>query len=1268
MKPNQTFSISAVLVPGKIVLAIIVFLTMYSLKVNAQWNPNTSVNLLLSSFTDDVQLATPTTDGKTWIAFYSQTSGNYAMRAQLIDANGYKLLGPDGIMVSNQPSGSATFVFNICLDASNNLIIAMQDQRTGSMQTCLYKIDQLGNHLWSSSGVILGAGLAPNPTVLTTGETVVCWDESVSTTLNLQKISVSGSTVWPSPIPVLVGTSKTTRGQIVANSGGKFTMVYQKRGTGISTSLYAQTFDNSGTALYTALQISNQTSSGARYYSILSDADTTYFGYYVSQGSRFNSFLQRINPGGTIPWGINGSNFSTATASTDNYQMVTDINMQPGSNYIYSVCNFCNTLQSQYGIYVQKFLKTTGDRQFTDAAKVVYPISATRDQHADRIAMITDGPMFLGYSDVDYKMYAVRLNASGDFVWPGNKVELSSSIASAGTPKMRYNFTPIGPYKCAGVWTENRGSGYLGYGQGISIGGLLGIKVATQGNVPAVITISGGTLQVVDTIFPLTANQSATWSIVNGTGVASISTGGLVTAITNGTVWAKAVSVQDITVKDSLLITLSNQSNTSPTVVTTAATSVTNNTAVLNGTVTANNSSTAVTFNWGLTAAYGNTVVATPSTVTGTTPTPVVFNLSGLIAGTTYHFRASGVNNAGTTNGADLTFTTAPDAPVVQTTVASNVGNTFAQLNGLVTANNVSTTVSFEWGLTTSYGNTIAATPSPVTGYAATPVLANLSGLVTGLTYHFRCKGVSSAGTNFGADFSFTTDCPIPLAPGPLTGSTDVCQNQNVAYSIPVDPNATNYNWTVPSGATIVTGAGTNSITVNYTSTAVSGNITITSSNSCATGPTASFPITVNPLIIPTISGPNSVCASSGYTTYTTQSGMSNYIWTISSGGSIFSGAGTSYITVSWSTPGPQTVSVIYTNTIGCQVPSPTVYNVTVNGVPSAAGTITGSGGVCAGAQGVSYSVAPVTGALAYAWTVPTGATIVSGANTNSITVNFSANAVSGQISVSGNNLCGNGASSSLGVNITPVPASAGTITGPAAVCIGDAGVVYTVPPVLNAIAYTWTVPTGVTVTSGANTNSITVTFGSSAVAGPVSVYGTNGCGNGGSSTLSVTVNAIPPTPSITSSSYVLTSNAASGNQWYHDGTSVSGATSQTYTVPATEPGWYWTMVTLTGCSSDTSNNIYIQGVGVNEHLSGNVNIYPVPNNGQFTISISSEQETTYTLQVFNSMGVKVYGDKSINISGANPAIIDLGPVPAGLYTITLRNNCNQVVRKILVN
>ena len=178
------------------------------------------------------------------------------------------------------------------------------------------------------------------PAVLTTGEVIVAWNETTSNTLNLQKITTGGATAWSTPVSIMVGTSTTTRGQLIGNNSGKFTLVYQKRGFGISTTLYAQMFDNAGTALYSALQICDQTTSGARYYSIAASGDTTYFGYYASPGSRFNSFLQRINPGGTSPWGINGSNFSTSTGSSDPYQGETSINLAAGSGYVWSVLQF----------------------------------------------------------------------------------------------------------------------------------------------------------------------------------------------------------------------------------------------------------------------------------------------------------------------------------------------------------------------------------------------------------------------------------------------------------------------------------------------------------------------------------------------------------------------------------------------------------------------------------------------------------------------------------------------------------------------------------------------------------------------------------------------------------------------------------------------------------------------------------------------------------------------------------------------------------------
>ena len=78
-----------------------------------------------------------------------------------------------------------------------------------------------------------------------------------------------------------------------------------------------------------------------------------------------------------------------------------------------------------------------------------------------------------------------------------------------------------------------------------------------------------------------------------------------------------------------------------------------------------------------------------------------------------------------------------------------------------------------------------------------------------------------------------------------------------------------------------------------------------------------------------------------------------------------------------------------------------------------------------------------------------------------------------------------------------PLPDPAGPISGPAEVCEGSTGIVYSIDPVNYATGYVWTVTPGVIITQGANTSEITVTFGPDAMSGSISVYGTNDAGNG---------------------------------------------------------------------------------------------------------------------------------------------------------------------------
>ncbi|MCP4116048.1 MAG: choice-of-anchor D domain-containing protein, partial [Desulfobacteraceae bacterium] len=192
-----------------------------------------------------------------------------------------------------------------------------------------------------------------------------------------------------------------------------------------------------------------------------------------------------------------------------------------------------------------------------------------------------------------------------------------------------------------------------------------------------------------------------------------------------------------------------------PTATTDAAESVASFGATLKGRVNAQNSSTTVTFEYGTDTSYGSTVTADQSPVTGAGETLVSEAITGLSPNTLYHYRVKGVNASGTTNGADMTFTTPAPVPTATTNAASGVSSTGATLNGTVTAHNDSTTVTFEYGTTTAYGTTVAAEPGTVTGSTATAVSKTITGLTNGTLYHYRVVATNSAGTTNGADASF---------------------------------------------------------------------------------------------------------------------------------------------------------------------------------------------------------------------------------------------------------------------------------------------------------------------------------------------------------------------------------------------------------------------------------------------------------------------------------------------------------------------------------
>jgi len=198
-----------------------------------------------------------------------------------------------------------------------------------------------------------------------------------------------------------------------------------------------------------------------------------------------------------------------------------------------------------------------------------------------------------------------------------------------------------------------------------------------------------------------------------------------------------------------------------PAVATGSATKVSASSATLNGTVTPNGQTTTWYFDYGTSTAYGSRT-AVKSLAAGTKPASVAAAVSGLHAGTVYHYRLVATNASGTTLGADQTFATV-GPPAVQTGAAQSVGVNSATLTGTVSPNGRATSWHFDYGTTTAYGSHTAS-ESAGSGGAAEPVSAGLAGLAPGTTYHYRLVATSSAGTTYGADQTFTTLAAVTMA------------------------------------------------------------------------------------------------------------------------------------------------------------------------------------------------------------------------------------------------------------------------------------------------------------------------------------------------------------------------------------------------------------------------------------------------------------------------------------------------------------------------
>ncbi|MDO9268958.1 MAG: hypothetical protein Q7T96_07595 [Methylobacter sp.] len=221
---------------------------------------------------------------------------------------------------------------------------------------------------------------------------------------------------------------------------------------------------------------------------------------------------------------------------------------------------------------------------------------------------------------------------------------------------------------------------------------------------------------------------------------------------------------------------------------------------VATGTSMAVNSitSTAITFTVTEVGTRSNKLTWQGIKVRPTVPTSVSGNITHTGTST-----ISGVTTNSTNLGTLTEVISSPvcNEPSATTNAATSPTTTGATLNGTVSSNGANTAVTFDYGLTTSYGGSppAAATPSTLLAGTSSGVSSVLTGLTCNTTYHFRVNGSSSLGTTNGSDLTFTTSaCPAVTS-------------INTANATP--SNASAVSWTVTFN-TSVTGVNSSNFTL----------------------------------------------------------------------------------------------------------------------------------------------------------------------------------------------------------------------------------------------------------------------------------------------------------------------------------------------------------------------------------------------------------------------------------------------------------------------
>ncbi len=526
-------------------------------------------------------------------------------------------------------------------------------------------------------------------------------------------------------------------------------------------------------------------------------------------------------------------------------------------------------------------------------------------------------------------------------------------------------------------------------------------------------------------------------------------------------------------------------------------------------------------------------------------------------------------------------------------------------------------------------------------------------------------------------------------APTAFAGyDTLICVGTNILLQGSIGGSATNATWTTsgtglfsPSSASL--NAIYNPSLLDYSNGSIILTLTTNAALPCSPGidqMNVVFQALPNDAGI--ISGTAEFCnPSSTFTTsYSVAAvlGASVYTWTVPPGVTILTGQGTAVINLSFINSYIHNgvggfVGVKTKNSFGCVSSLASTKSISAQlTIPVQPGSISGPDKICPG-DIATYSIAIVARSIRYNWSLPTGATILSGTNSNIISVKYSAGFAGGTVGVSSANGCGISPARTriVTLNLLSAPVS---IVGPTSGMCGMVSVTYSIlSNVIGASSYIWNVPSGVNIIGSNTGTSILVDFTNTYVGGNITVAAVNNCGNGASR--SITVIAAPAFPSLIGGSLAICTNVGSG----YSVSTITGTSNYIWTATrglSILSGQGTKSITVVGSSVVNSQTITVKASNlcgtsntrVLDNISAsncprigddksvfNLTAYPNPVNDKLTIEFYSGKEDVYSVQLFDAIGRLILTKTKPAIPGTNQTQIYVGGISSGIYMLQFK-------------